>query len=130
MTKNELKSLVNQLIEQKLEDFFVNDLPEIVNEAVNIKLKKVLNEQNQKPKQSLKNRIMSSYEEMDELAFGERNENVKRGVSQLRMESTNPTNLLDKSKSIKPLSVNSIDLDGTDLDALAGANYDDSLLGL
>jgi len=130
MTKNELKKIIDNAIERRLEEFFVNDLPDIVSEAVNIKLKKVLNEQSQSKKVPLKDRILSSYEEMDELTFGERNENIKRNVSKLKAESVKPTNLFDKSKTINALPVNSVDLDGTDLDALAGADYDDSLLGL
>lgn len=130
MTKNELKKIIDNAIEQRLEEFFVNDLPDIVSEAVNIKLRKVLNEQSESKKVPLKNRILGSYEEMDELTFGERNENVKRNVSQLKTEMTKSTNLLDKSKIIKPISINSTELDGMNLDALAGADYDDSLLGL
>lgn len=131
MTKNELKKIIDNAIEQRLEEFFVNDLPDIVSEAVNIKLRKVLNEQSESKKVPLKNRILGSYEEMDELTFGERNENVKRNVSQLKTEMTKSTNLLvDKSKIIKPISINSTELDGMNLDDLAGADYDDSLLGL
>jgi len=132
MKKSELKDMIGELIEEKLEEFFINDLPDIVSEVVSKKLSKLLKEDAPK-KLPLKERILSSYEEMEELTFGSRGDNVKEGVRQLTRESAQPTNVLDKSKQIKPIPVKLEEIAGdkaSDIDLLAGLEYDDSLLGI
>ena len=56
MKKSELKEMISEIVEEKLEDFFINDLNEIVTKIVSTKMSKMLKEAN---KGTLKDRIMN-----------------------------------------------------------------------
>lgn len=130
MKKSELKLIISDIIDDKLEEFFLNDVNEIIEKTVNLKLKKILIENNKQPiKQRLLNKIeqeKNELDEMNEITFGERNENINKNVANLRSKNNKINNNSQLVNSKVPLN----EIDENDIDALAMADYNDDILGI
>ena len=136
MKKSELKEMISEIVEEKLEDFFINDLNEIVTKIVSNKMSKMLKEAN---KGTLKDRIMnkidqkemSDYDQMNEIAFGERNGQSGQYFREAASLTKTPAkNISQPGAILKNTGKKLNEIHEEDIDNLAQADYDDAILGI
>ena len=135
MKKSELKEMISEIVEEKLEDFFINDLNEIVTKIVSNKMSKMLKEAN---KGTLKDRIinkldqkeMNDYDQMNEIAFGERNGQGGQYFREAASFKKSSVDITQPGAILKNTGKKLNEIHKEDIDSLAQAEYDDAILGI
>jgi len=135
MKKSELKEMILEIVEEKLEDFFINDLNEIVTKIVSNKMSKMLKEAN---KGTLKDRIMNKidqkeineYDQMNEIAFGERSGQGGQYFREAASLKKSSADISQPGAVLKNTGKKLNEIHEEDIDSLAQADYDDAILGI
>jgi hypothetical protein len=131
MKKSDLVKIVTPIIEEKIEDLFLEEVVDVIADIVEKKLTVMLSEiaNAASPKKTLKERLINKAD------VGSAEE-YRRHLQNLNNPGTTPGHpggiLREHEENIDEISANPTDYDSQDhlIEALAGADYDDDVLGL